>query len=186
MVGKAFAGVKSGNTSQPIVDIEFRPTPLILAGQFEAFAVSIRSYREPLKRSIQQVVIPSISKNFDAGGRPAWTELAPATIARRLKEGSGLDILNRTGKGKRAALALARWMINIDTAVYQGNFPPNASYMPIHQLAEVEDVFTGPGNQSYLPGRVFASIQDDDQRKIEEVFRVWLGERARRTGVVGL
>jgi phage gpG-like protein len=183
-VGKSFSGVMSGVSREGLMSIDFKPLPIILAGQFTEFAISIRSFREPLKRSVQRVVNPSIDKNFDVGGRPVWQELAPATLATRAKEGSGSQILVRSGKGRRAATALARWTISMDDAAYTGNFPPSTSYMAIHQIADTEEVFTGPGRQAFLPGRVFATIQDEDQNKIERVFREWLTERAMRAGLV--
>ncbi len=177
-LGKPFAGVKSGQASGLGVDVTLSPAPVIIVGQFVTLGANIRSYREPMTRAIKNVVIPSINKNFESGGRPAWTELAAGTIANRARDGfSPGPILVRTGKMRRAATAFARWQLTRDTAVMGADFPSSAQYGPIHQIADSEDIFGGVGNTAFLPGRPFALIQEEDQPKIEEIFVVWIRER---------
>src|SRR5690606_29929622 len=67
----------------------FSPTIGIVAKNVDKLGLDIRSFREPLKRAIQQVVIPSIRTNFDSGGRPAWEPLSEATLRWRQARGIG-------------------------------------------------------------------------------------------------
>jgi phage gpG-like protein len=67
-----------------LVDIgyEFKPTIAVSAKSFNTLEEDIRSFRVPLKRSIQRVIAPSISANFLANGRPdGWAPYADGTIA---------------------------------------------------------------------------------------------------------
>jgi phage gpG-like protein len=186
-LGKPFSGVKAGMSGAGLIDVDIVPLPIILVGQFEALAASVRSYHEPLKRSIQQVVIPSIKKNFDVGGRPSWPVLAPATLVFRgelkstssldaLSAGFGSEILVRSGKLRRAAQALARWTITRDEAYAGGAWPGSVWYGPLQHTG-----FIG-GHGAETPPRPFMMIQEEDMPKIEEVFVQWFKERLIATG----
>ena len=86
------AGLAIGNAGQQTaihLGIDWYPSPFVVAAQFDALGVSVRSFREPLKRSIQQVLSPSFQKNFDVGGRPPWKALSEAANKLRVaKEGA--------------------------------------------------------------------------------------------------
>jgi phage gpG-like protein len=179
-VGFSFPGVKSGVTGNAQMGIEIRPMPLILVGQFGAFAESVRTFRVPLERSVKQVVIPSIRENFDVSGRPAWPGLSAFTEARRtylgFGAGVGAEILVRKGKLKRSATAFARWSFDKQTAWVGNDFPQDAWYGPAQQNG-----FVG-GYGAETPSRPFMLIQDQDQPKIEAIFIKWFEERAVATG----
>lgn len=184
MVGKPFTGVQSGMSRGGLIDIDFKPLPIIVAGQFGALSAKIKSLKAPLQEAVKTVVIPSIRKNFDVGGRPAWTELAEGTIQNRAREGYGpTPILQRSRKGRNAATAMARWVFTKEEAYMGANFPPSAAYMPIHQIADTEDVFTGASGTAYLPGRPFAVIQTQDSTAIERVFAKWFTRKAAEVGL---
>lgn len=178
-LGKAFGGIKSGTARVPF-EVDIQPNPYIIIGQLEGLAASVRSFKVPLERSIKQVVIPSITKNFAVEGRPPWEPLAPETAFIRESEGFAGEhpILIRTGSLYKAATAFARWDISRDQA-FVSNWPGYAWYGPIHQAGSgASDVFGTVG----LPARVFMAIQDEDSIKIEAIFAEWVIERAVAAG----
>lgn len=179
MAGLNFPGIKSGQSKQGMIDVDIKPLPLILVGQFESLAASVRSFREPLEDAVRTVVMPSIEKNFRVEGRPHWELLSEQTLLNREYYGYPPGpILQRSKKGKRSAVAFARWKFTKETAFYGASFPPTSKYMPIHQIADIETVNVGMGGfASELPGRSFAIIQDEDQPKIEKVFERWFQKR---------
>jgi phage gpG-like protein len=121
--------------------------------------------REPLKRSIQQVLAPSFKKNFDVGGRPnPWEPLADYTVEVR---GSATPILERSRLLKRTIQQLNIWTIDREKAALL-DLPSKIWYGKLQQA--------GRDDQN-LPARPFVMIQDDDYDKIERVFQVWLAER---------
>lgn len=149
------------------IDLDFYPPlPHVAAGML-GFAEGIKTFHEPLNKSVREVMIPSINENFDAEGRPPWQALADGTVDQR---GEAHPILQRTGKLRRAATALARWAITGEEAVYLGDSGPIA-YGAIHQF--------GGG---YIPSRPYVSMQPQDEDRIVDIFQEWLGERASRLG----
>src|SRR6185503_20125327 len=80
------------------VEVNFEPSLALLARRVDKLGADIRSFRVPLKMAIQQVVIPSIRKNFDQGGRPTWEPLSEHTIRNRK---GGTQPLVRTGLLRR-------------------------------------------------------------------------------------
>jgi phage gpG-like protein len=180
MVGlKGFSGIKAGQTSQAMpFTITMIPTPLILVGQMDGLAVSMKTFRKPLEESVKKVVIPSIKENFDVAGRPAWDELSPWTLVSRgdiswigdpgAANVYGQEILVRTGKLRRSAVAFARWQFDRERAWVGNDFPPSAWYGPIQQQGYIG------GFGAETPSRPFMMIQDEDVPKIEKVFLKWI------------
>src|SRR6478609_7078686 len=103
--------ITSGLTARQVtsVDLHFQPSVGILARKVDKLNLSIRSFKEPLHDSVKKVMIPSIRKNFDAQGRPAWTPLSAATVLRR---GATGPILNRSGALRRTMGYLKIWTID--------------------------------------------------------------------------
>lgn len=126
------SGLGMGNAPGLMVSIDWSPTPVILAASYAAFGMSFRSMHEPLKRSVQQVLAPSIRRNFDVGGRPPWQALSQVTIDMRLKMGfSAGPVLVRSGKLKRVAGQLNIWTIDTEKAFVSDL--RQASYGIVHQ-----------------------------------------------------
>lgn len=74
--------------------VTFTPTVAILAGRIDKLGMDIRSFKEPLTRSVRDVMTVSIRRNFDVGGRPTWEPLSETTLARRASAGfAGSDPL---------------------------------------------------------------------------------------------
>lgn len=152
----------------------FEPSLAITASQLDKLGIDIRSFKEPLKRCVQQVMAPSFRKNFDAEGRPdAWEPLAEWTVEYRELKGFTGDgpILNRTGLLKRTMQQLNIWTINTTTASLQG-LPDKIWYGAIHQAG-----YAGGGKANAIPQRQFALLQDEDFDAIEKIFEDWLDER---------
>jgi phage gpG-like protein len=189
-----------------VVDLNWEPSPYIVAAQLFKFGMDIRTFKEPLTKSVKEVAIPSIRKNFEAEGRPEpWAPLAEYTVMRRLDEGFGEGpILQRTGKLMKAATAFARWQVSDDDATITGDFPRSVWYAKIMQegisisgqeLAEQKGLVGGAASslggrfprkkgEVVIPPRPFMVLQDEDIDKIEHVFDEWLSAKARAAGLI--
>jgi phage gpG-like protein len=111
---------------------EFRPSLGIMAKNIDKLGIDIRSFREPLRRAIKQVMIPSFKKNFAVEGRPAWEPLAEDTVHMRELEGSGSGILDRTGNLKRNMGYTSMWTITQEFAAIR-DLPQRIWYGKVHQ-----------------------------------------------------
>jgi phage gpG-like protein len=124
------ASVSNIRFDRSIMAFNFQPSLGIVAKNVERLGIDIRSMREPLTRSVRQVMVPSIRKNFDSGGRPAWEPLAPSTIARR--NFSAWPILVRKGKLRRGVTTISVWTIT-QTAATIKDLPDRIWYGKVHQ-----------------------------------------------------
>lgn len=149
------------------IDMQFRfhPSVGLSARRLDRLGLDIRSMREPLKRSIQQVLAPSFRKNFEVGGRPeSWEPLSDFAVEMR---GSSEPILVRSGLLKRTIQQLNIWTIDREKAALL-DLPNKVWYGKLQQAGR---------DDQQLPARPFVMIQDEDYDKIERVFQVWLAER---------
>lgn len=147
--------------------------------------------REPIEKSVREVLIPSITENFLAGGRPAWEDLAPATLATRSGRGvpgatassSAISAFNalsgsmaplmRTRKMFNAAKAMARWIIKENEAKYDlGSFPSHSWYAIVHDQDSIAE-------SAGIPVRPFAVIQPEDIEDITKIFADWVEKKIR-------
>jgi phage gpG-like protein len=165
-------------TGQPILVLDFKPPLSTIKRDLLLLGADIRSLHEPLKRSVQQVIIPSIRANFDAGGRPTWPPYAESTIEfhKDLGESISSSMLVKTGALRRVATTLAIWNIGKEDAVLNA-LPPSVWYGNIHQGGGRSGKGKGGG---VIPARPFIMFQDEDGDKIAEVFAKWLDERIAR------
>lgn len=112
---------------------QITPSIGLVAKDVQRLGLDIRSFKEPLVRSVKRVIIPSIRKNFTSGGRPPWAELAPYTITRRTKEGfPAWPPLTKTGRLRRGATQFNIWSIGQTTATVR-RLPSSVWYGAIHQ-----------------------------------------------------
>lgn len=151
--------------------LSFQPSIGLSARRMETFGIGIKSFREPLKRSIQQVLAPSFRKNFEAQGRPvSWEPLAEYSKERR---GSSEPILERSGLLKRTIQQFNIWTVDQEKAAIV-DLPSKIWYGKLQQAGHA-----GLGDSAPMPARPFVLIQDpEDYDAIEEVFFRWLQERA--------
>lgn len=112
------------------IKFDIRPSIGMVAKDIDRLGLDIRSWREPLTTAIKTVIIPSIRKNFDVGGRPAWAPLSPLTIQRRGYE--AWPILKVTGRLKRRATQLNIWSIGQTSATIR-SLPSDVFYGVYHQ-----------------------------------------------------
>jgi phage gpG-like protein len=144
----------------------FYPEVLVFAENIDRLAMALRDFRDPLTESVNTVIIPSISQNFDSEGRPPWAELAESTVEQR---GDAHPILNRTGSLKSAATSFGIWFITNSEASIQGI--DKVHYAKFHQ-----------GGTINMPARPFIGYQDQDVDQIEGIFSIWLDENIRIKG----
>ena len=134
-VQRAAGQLAFGNNLSPSIvsSIKFLPSIGFVTSRIEKLNLDIRSFRVPLERSIREVMVPSIRRNFDAGGRPAWEPLADGTIrARELLGFSSDNPLVRTGSLRRVASQINIWHVTIESAVID-DLPDKVFYGKIHQ-----------------------------------------------------
>lgn len=162
------------------LSLEFSPSPFIMANQFDTLGVNVKSFREPLMRSIRQVMVPSIKQTFETAGRGDWNELLPHTVARREVEGYGPEpILIRSGRLKRVATQQNIWKIDGPRGeAYIDSLPDNAWYGVIHQ-AGAETLYGG------IMARPWAVMYEEDMNEIEVIFFEWIEERINRDITLG-
>lgn len=120
----------------------------------------LSDFREPLLTSLQTVIIPSISANFAAQGRPKWKPLALATvISRRGRTG---PILHRTGTLLLSVTSEANWVVTKELLTL--NYLSIPEYGAYHQ--------TGTRK---MPARPFVMYQPQDVEAIALIFESWVG-----------
>lgn len=140
----------------------FQRDSKLLATDLDLAALSIKSLREPLTRSVKEVIIPSIRQNFDSEGRPGWEALAPSTVKRR---GTAHPILDEKGNLKKRATQINIWTIDRDSAAITG-LDSRVKYAGYHQAGT-----------SKMPQRPFVMYQEEDERAIEEIFYEFIVSR---------
>ena len=169
--GIGYSGPGSGFT------MEFIPPLAIDAAAVEKFGLSIRSFREPLKRAVQRVMAPSFAANFAANGRPeGWQPLADITIQNRGTAGSRYppeNPLQRSGLLMKTVQQLNIWTITSDNATI--NQLPDKIWYGVVQQAGINQ------GRAQIPARPFLMFQDEDFDKIQDVFDIWLAERIAAT-----
>ena len=179
------------------IDMAFEPSIGIMARRIDKLGLDIRSFREPLRRAVKQVVIPSIRTNFDVGGRPSWAPLSPRTLEQK----RGRQKLVESGKLRRVMGYLKIWDIDRDRAMIT-DLPQEVWYGKLHQGGFGGATITSPGvvnpltgrrgpsitefasGEGYsVPARPFIMIQPEDEPQIERVFEEWLQERIVAAGL---
>jgi phage gpG-like protein len=153
------------------LDIDLSPSTRIIGRDLSALAAGFRTYRLPLRQSVDHVMIPAIAHQFEVGGDPAWEPLAEATQERRDREGTlggePQDILVETGRLFSAATARARWSFTPDEAWFS-NLPSQAEYGIVHQTGG-HNARTG----GFIPARPFVRGSTEDVDAVEDIFQRW-------------
>jgi phage gpG-like protein len=133
-----------------ILAFGFTPSIGIGAAKLDKMGVDIRSFREPLKRVVQQVMAPSFKANFEQQGRPdAWEPLSDATMS--IRDYAGVDsdtILVRSGLLQRTIQQLNIWTITTTTATIQ-DLPAKIWYGKLQQAGSA-----GSGTSKSMSGYV--------------------------------
>ena len=207
MAGLKFSNnLTQGQASKAGFEIDFSPSVAILAGRYDTLGINVSKFSTPLKKAVNQVMIPSIATNFHKHGRPRWPALADETIAQR---GGDAQMLNRTGNLLSVATSAGIWTITDKSATVRSL--PGAEYGGIHQggasftsksgggvsagvmsggswvkvgrtkkwVASEGAVKKFAGKQGAggtIPARPFLMIQEKDQADIGVVFEKWLAQ----------
>lgn len=185
---------------------QISPSLGLVAKDVDRLALDIEDMKVPIRRSIEQVMIPSIKKNFMEEGRPTpWQDLAEYTVEVR---GTTSPILVRTGALVRGVTQLSIWDISKESATVRGlpqyiwygaihqeglgsfgkyiakakkQLGPKASTLAVNKLAF--DMFDESGSfKMGIPQRQFLLFQEDDEDDIMQVFAEWLEDEAKRVG----
>lgn len=122
-------------------------------------AAVLGNMKEPLTKSVHEVVIPSIAMNFLLGGRPKWRQLSPERISARR---SASPILIDKRKLLNAAVGKTTWRIT-DTEANMERIDEKVPYAKYHQ-----------SGTSKMPRRQFAILHPRDVDDIVDVFSEWL------------
>lgn len=167
------------------LNFTFKPSIGITTKGLSAFQKDIQSFKVPLTDAIQRVIIPSIQRNFDIGGRPEWRELAEYTVEVR---GNASPILVRTGRLKRTMARSDIWsidnqkaaLLDLPQAIWYGKLH-QAGYGEASKRKSLEDIVRNPSAQTkaYIPARPFVMVHPEDFSKINTVFETWLARQAR-------
>jgi phage gpG-like protein len=186
--------VRGLRLDEGITAFDLKPSLGILAKDIDTLGLSLQDFHEPLERAVKHVMMPSITKNFDAEGRPAWQPLAAETVKLRAASGySSGPILQRSGALKAAATSFEIWHIT-DKAASVQDLPDAVWYGKVHQAGSQSNAPLA-GERSILdiiasakahkgerygvtiPQREFIMFQGDDMDAIEETFGLWLEEK---------
>lgn len=146
--------------------------PKLAATKMATLDISIRAggFRQPLQRSIREVLIPELEHQFDVGGDPAWAGLAEVTIEKKQRQGRNNGILQETMKLRKAVTAYDRWRVRDDEAIFSG-LPGYAHYGVYHLSGTVNmvprDWARWSNNTTFRVAGIFDDWLDD---KIKAVF----------------
>lgn len=193
-----------------VVGWQITPSLGLVARDVDRLGIDIRSFKEPLTRSVKRVIIPSIRKNFDAGGRPGWEPLSEYAIKRRGY--SAWPILIRSGALRKGATQFNIWDIGQTSATVR-KLPDKVWYGALHQSGfggfgqyveaakkalggraparevtrrafELMESKHGAGGRAAaaIPQRRFIMYQEEDIDRIQQIFYEWLVERTIAVG----
>jgi len=157
-----------------ITAFEFTPSLGIVAKRFAALADEFDDLREPLKKSISDVMTVSILENFMSGGRPSWDPLAPTTVAKRDKLGAGSMILVRSGALADVASSEGIWSVGKTSATIK-DLPDKVWYGKIHQGGMAGNQFSGGNwfNKYKNAARKVAGPDEDDEEVTKLAYKLF-------------
>ena len=134
-----------------------------------SLGVDLRSMREPLKRAVKDVMLPSFHQNFDSEGRPSWTPAARSY---------GHSLLHDSGRLEKGATVLANWDFDRERAqLNPASLVSRIGVKIIHQTGFSRKTRKGVHT---IPARPFIMMQAEDEEKIKQIFDAWLNERVTR------
>lgn len=122
-----------------------------------AIAAAVDNFEPPLKEIGSDVIAPSVAKNFDAGGRPAWLPLAESTVQRKSRAGvaNPSKILVHSGAMEAAATDPSNYRVSASELKAA---PFGVRYWGFHQA--------GDG----VPKRIIMMLQASDRTQVMRIF----------------
>jgi len=165
-----------------ITSFEFQPSLGLVAKRLAALGEEFADLREPLKKSVRDVMTISILENFVSGGRPDWEELAYDTLKRRKKENSGTMILVRQGTLAEVASSERVWSIGRTSATIR-DLPDKVWYGKIHQGGYSGDQFAaGSWFKKYQNAARKALGPDEDDAEVDKLAFKMFDQRLAKHG----
>jgi phage virion morphogenesis protein len=113
----------------------------------------------PVMKTIGEIVVTSINRNFEEGGRPKWKRLAKATIRAKkhakplIKEGLLMGSIKRKAYKDRVVIG-----------------PDAFPHAAIHQFGGK----AGRGRKTIIPARPYLKVHNEDWAEIKEVLNDYL------------
>lgn len=128
-----------------------------ISAAIELLGENLDDFQEPLQASLELVILPSIAKNFEVGGRPKWAPLSyPYVVNRR-----PAPILVQTGALFQATQSMQNWDVGPNSITMNGI--ASVKYAAYHQ--------TGTRK---MPARPYVMIQPEDVSAIVQIFEIWV------------
>lgn len=140
-----------------MMSLEIDPHPAIIVGGFYRAANAFRNFQDPIRKSIEEVIIPAIDNNFESEGIPPWEPLADATYLNR--EFPGKPILQQSGNLRSMATSIRPWTINDNEAFLLSSSMGDAYYGAFHEFGT-----------KWMTARPWSTIDTRDEDAIEMVF----------------
>ena len=113
MIKGAASSISAGNLSSSMtLSVDFSPAIEFVVLEINTLGARIKSFKVPLDLAVREVLVPSIKRNFDEGGRPQWPDLESATTKLREFYGYGESPLIRTGALRRVATQINMWQVD--------------------------------------------------------------------------
>lgn len=179
------------------IEYSLDPSAVILVAEFNKLGMDIRSFKEPLQRSVKYMG-PSFVENFTVSGRPEkWAALSDVTIEEKFQKGYARPSAPLIGTGllMKTVGQQSIWKINgIEGYAAVDNLGA-ADYGVFHQEGhEGESIGVIKGKdkkgkaiiEAYesggLPARPFLVFQPRDEKAIEDIFIKWFQERSIAAG----
>lgn len=123
----------------------------------ELLGRNLDDFQEPLRASLELVIMPSIATNFQVGGRPKWQALSyPYSVYRR-----PAPILIQTGSMFQATQSMQNWDVGPNSITMNGM--SGVKYANFHQ--------TGTRK---MPARPYVMYQPEDVEGITQIFEIWV------------
>lgn len=153
-------GVGSGGVGQ--VSFSWEPTLELLISDLQGFAATLDDFHEALEACVEEVMIPSLTTNFDVGGRPAWEPLKESTIERKQGFERPEAPLIRTGDLMEKVGSIDAWNIEAMSATFTNL--DGVEYGWAHN-----EGYYSPRSGD-VPQRQFLTFQDEDETRIAGIF----------------
>lgn len=136
---------------------------------FRELGIRMQSFREPLERSVKDVIIPAISENFATEGHGTWPKLAPTTVENKSRNGFPSRMLVRTKAMIIAATQQNTWEYGSD----RSSATLNVNKLPFYADYHIYGT-------SKMPRRDFTAVGEKEITEVKEVFSLAIQARIQR------
>lgn len=152
------------------IEVDMLPSVAVLLSEFAWLETQMHSFKRPMEKVVKDVMGPSLTKNFQVGGRPQWEHDSEQTAERKGRYGYLSQTMVRTKALMRAAGSMNIWTIRDDEAAIE-SLPDEVQYGLFHQEGTV-----------FMPQREWAVMQPEDLEAMEGIFMEWMHDLFERVG----